>query len=76
VELHESASKEEKFEHEDASRHAFLEHLAKTTYGEKKIQDELLNILLAGRNTTASFFSFYFVSWLVNWMFPRSSGPK
>jgi len=31
-----------------------LEELAKAGYSEKKIQDELLNILLAGRDTTAS----------------------
>lgn len=40
-------------EAEPESKYVFLEHLAKTGYSEKKIQDELLNILLAGRDTTA-----------------------
>lgn len=31
----------------------FIEHLAKTGSSPKKIQDELINILLAGRDTTA-----------------------
>jgi cytochrome P450 len=39
---------------ETGSKYVFLDHLAKTGYSEKKIQDELLNILLAGRDTTAS----------------------
>jgi cytochrome P450 len=39
---------------EQGSKYVFLEELAKTGYSEKKIQDELLNILLAGRDTTAS----------------------
>jgi cytochrome P450 len=37
-----------------SSKYVFLEHLARTDSSEKKIQDELLNILLAGRDTTAS----------------------
>jgi cytochrome P450 len=40
--------------------YAFLEHLANTNYGEKKIQDQLLNILLAGCDTTDDFLSFLF----------------
>ena len=39
---------------EPGARYVFLESLAKENYSEKKIQDELLNILLAGRDTTAS----------------------
>jgi cytochrome P450 len=35
------------------SKYVFLEELAKMGYGKKKIQDELLNILIAGRDTTA-----------------------
>ncbi|KAG9245337.1 cytochrome P450 [Calycina marina] len=35
----------------------FLEHLAQAGHGEKKIQDELMNILLAGRDTTATLLS-------------------
>jgi len=34
-------------------RYIFLEHLAQAGYSERKIRDELLNILLAGRDTTA-----------------------
>lgn len=34
-------------------RYIFLEHLAHAGYSKGKIQDELLNILLAGRDTTA-----------------------
>ncbi|KAI9047002.1 hypothetical protein LZ554_009076 [Drepanopeziza brunnea f. sp. 'monogermtubi'] len=44
----------------EASRYVFLEELAKTDIGEKKIQDELLNILLAGRDTTASLLGYMF----------------
>lgn len=43
---------------DQAERYVFLNELAKTGYGEKKIQDELLNILLAGRDTTASLLSY------------------
>ncbi|KAK6581714.1 hypothetical protein PZA11_005411 [Diplocarpon coronariae] len=43
-----------------AGRYVFLEELAKTSISEKKIQDELLNILLAGRDTTASLLSYVF----------------
>ncbi|KAL5325275.1 hypothetical protein ACEPPN_006400 [Leptodophora sp. 'Broadleaf-Isolate-01'] len=41
-------------------RYVFLEELAKQDIGEKKIQDELLNILLAGRDTTAGLLSYLF----------------
>lgn len=37
-----------------SSKYVFLEHLAMSESSEKKIQDELLSILLAGRDTTAS----------------------
>lgn len=57
VELH-KLEKEGKAE--DSSRYVFLEELAKTGYDEKKIQDELLNVLLAGRDTTASLLSYLF----------------
>jgi cytochrome P450 len=42
---------------EGSSKYVFLEQLAKTTSSPKKIQDELINILLAGRDTTASLLS-------------------
>jgi cytochrome P450 len=41
-------------------RYVFLEELAKLGCSEKKIQDELLNVLLAGRDTTASLLSYLF----------------
>lgn len=41
-------------ENERRTGYVFLEELAKTGYSARKIQDELLNILLAGRDTTAS----------------------
>jgi cytochrome P450 len=41
-------------EDEEAARYVFLNELAKTGYGAKKIQDELTNVLVAGRDTTAS----------------------
>jgi cytochrome P450 len=44
----------------NSRRYVFLEELAKTGYSEKKIQDELLNILLAGRDTTAGLLSYLF----------------
>jgi cytochrome P450 len=54
------ASGKEKVDEEEASRYVFLNELAKTGYGPKKIQDELLNILLAGRDTTASLLAHVF----------------
>lgn len=39
---------------DESSGYVFLNELAKKGYNERKIQDELLNILLAGRDTTAS----------------------
>jgi cytochrome P450 len=60
VELHKTASIQEKAGYGDSSRYIFLEELAKTGYSEKKIQDELLNILLAGRDTTAGLLSYLF----------------
>jgi cytochrome P450 len=58
VNLHKTG-KQEKFG-EGKSKYVFLEELAQTGYNEKKIQDELLNILLAGRDTTASLLSYLF----------------
>jgi cytochrome P450 len=52
------ASGKEKADDDQAERYVFLNELAKTGYGEKKIQDELLNIFLAGRDTTASLLSY------------------
>ena len=48
------ANGKEKASEDRASRYVFLNELAKTGYSARKIQDELLNILLAGRDTTAS----------------------
>lgn len=56
--LHKAGKTSEKGD--DSGRYVFLEHLAKTGYSERKIQDELLNILLAGRDTTASLLAFMF----------------
>jgi len=55
-----NAGTDEKPEKGDDSRYVFLEELAKTDYGEKKIQNELLNILVAGRDTTANLLSYLF----------------
>ena len=38
----------------DDDKYVFLDHLVKETKDPKQIQDQLLNILLAGRDTTAS----------------------
>lgn len=46
----------------DSSRYIFLEQLAKSGYSAQKIQAELLNILLAGRDTTASLLTVLFVT--------------
>ncbi|KAE8454401.1 hypothetical protein EG329_000023 [Mollisiaceae sp. DMI_Dod_QoI] len=45
---------------EEGQKYVFLEELARTGVDKKKIQDELLNILLAGRDTTASLLSYTF----------------
>ena len=42
------------------TRYVFLDELAKTGYPEKRILDELMNVLLAGRDTTASLLSHLF----------------
>ena len=52
------ASGKEEANGDVTEKYVFLNELAKTGYGEKKIQDELLNILLAGRDTTASLLSY------------------
>jgi len=60
--LHQQNLKDGKLGKDDekAGKYVFLEHLAKTNYSERKIQDELLNILLAGRDTTASLLGYFF----------------
>jgi cytochrome P450 len=62
VRLYREGLKQEKSEAEakEHEKYVFLEHLAKTGYSEKKVQDELLNILLAGRDTTAGLLSYLF----------------
>jgi cytochrome P450 len=42
---------------ESSSKYVFIEQLAQTISNPKKIQDELINILIAGRDTTASLLS-------------------
>jgi cytochrome P450 len=42
---------------EEAERYVFLKELAKATRDPEQLRDELLNILLAGRDTTASLLS-------------------
>jgi cytochrome P450 len=60
VDLRKTSSTQERTEYENSPRYVFLEELAKTGYSAKKIQDELLNILLAGRDTTASLLGYLF----------------
>ncbi|KAG9237693.1 cytochrome P450 [Amylocarpus encephaloides] len=60
VQLRKDSPEEKQADEENSGRYVFLEHLAKADYPEKKIQDELLNILLAGRDTTAGLLSFLF----------------
>lgn len=50
--------------HECPSKYVFLEQLAKTGNTPKEIQDELTNILLAGRDTTASLLAHCDTYWL------------
>lgn len=45
---------------EDADRYVFLTEMAKATRDPIQLRDELLNILLAGRDTTASLLSVTF----------------
>ncbi|KAF7872123.1 uncharacterized protein EAF02_009228 [Botrytis sinoallii] len=51
----------QKSESTDQERYIFLEQLAKSGYSASKIQAELLNILLAGRDTTASLLTLLFM---------------
>lgn len=62
IELHQKSLTQEKAytDEKGSGKYVFLEHLAKTNYSKTKIQAELLNILLAGRDTTASMLSFFF----------------
>ncbi|KAG4433210.1 hypothetical protein IFR05_011318 [Cadophora sp. M221] len=65
VELRKAGFSNEKVEKDEEGgerrkRYVFLEELAKQDISEKKIQDELLNILLAGRDTTAGLLSYLF----------------
>jgi cytochrome P450 len=59
VALKKQDSQDEKND-EKHGKYVFLEELAKTPYGPEKIRDELLNVLLAGRDTTASLLSYFF----------------
>jgi cytochrome P450 len=49
-----------KAESADDERNCFLKELAKSNEPEERIRDELLNILLAGRDTTASLLASFF----------------
>ncbi|KAF4632102.1 hypothetical protein G7Y89_g6032 [Cudoniella acicularis] len=60
LDLHKNGAMKEKLDEDASGKYVFLEELAKTGYSARKIQDELLNILLAGRDTTASLLSFLF----------------
>lgn len=62
VDIHKKSLTQEKVstDEKESGKYVFLEHLAKTNYTETKIQAELLNILLAGRDTTASLLSYFF----------------
>ncbi len=60
VELHKKSLTLKNKEESNSRRYVFLEELAKTGYSGKKMQDELLNILLAGRDTTAGLLSYLF----------------
>jgi hypothetical protein len=57
VELCKKALTSGKLGEEGSSRYVFLEQLAKAGCSERKVQNELLNIFLAGRGTTASLLS-------------------
>ncbi|CUM65864.1 uncharacterized protein PRCAT00003514001 [Priceomyces carsonii] len=54
------ATSEEELESKSKDGYIFLYELVKKTKDPKVIQDELLSIMLAGRNTTASLLSFIF----------------
>lgn len=54
-------SSPQKSESTDRDRYIFLEELAKSGQSATKIQAELLNILLAGRDTTASLLTVLFM---------------
>ena len=43
--------------------YVFLYELAKQTRDPKVLRDQLLNILVAGRDTTAGLLSFVFLNW-------------
>ena len=60
VDLRKKALTSGKLGEEGSSRCVFLEQLAKAGCSERKIQGELLNIFLAGRDTTASLLSYLF----------------
>jgi cytochrome P450 len=48
-------------EKQPKQKYVFLEHLAESTTDKKRLRDELLNVLLAGRDTTASLLSNMFL---------------
>lgn len=60
VVLASSSKNNEIIESDDKSRNYFLKELAQTTADKDKICDELLNILIAGRDTAASLLSSLF----------------
>ncbi|CAG8970973.1 hypothetical protein HYALB_00007641 [Hymenoscyphus albidus] len=62
LDLHQKNLTQEKVvkDKKDREKYVFLEELAKTDFSATKIRDELLHILLAGRDTTASLLGFLF----------------
>lgn len=59
--LLQASSPSQKLQETSSDRYVFLEELAKSGYSAQKIQAELLNILLAGRDTTASLLTVLFM---------------
>ena len=60
VDVRKSGQDGEKNGREQHQKYVFLDELAKTGVDKKKIRDELLNVLFAGRDTTAGLLSFTF----------------
>lgn len=60
--------KSEYAQNRTSARYVFLDELAKVTNDPRQLRDELLNILLAGRDTTASLLSntFHVLAWRPN----------
>jgi cytochrome P450 len=57
LQYRENLDREKKASAQDEEKYVFLHELAKDTKDKKRLGDELLNVLLAGRDTTASLLS-------------------